>query len=189
MTNFMDGSKDITKYLEDARNGDSEAFNKIYSLVYDELRSIAHQHLYHHRPGETLNTTALVHEAYERLVGNSEIEWQNRNHFFALTSRAMRYVLVDYARARTAQKRGGKSEDIPLDDFQLAGDVRSAELQALDEALQLLSRHNKRLVELVELKFFGGLNYQEIAGIMNLSKRTVRRDWQRARTWIYSAMK
>jgi len=180
---------DITKYLEEARNGDSEAFNQAYSLVYEELRSIAHRHLIHHRKSETLNTTALVHEAYERLVGNSQIEWQNRNHFFALTSRAMRYVLVDYARSRTAKKRGGKSEDLPLDALQLAVDERSAELEALDEALQLLSKHNERLEQLVELKFFGGLSYKEIADIMDLSKRTVRRDWQRARTWIYSAMR
>lgn len=185
----MNPSVNITKYLAEARNGDTEAFNKVYSLVYDELRSIAHRHLFYNRQGETLNTTALVHEAYERLVGNSQIEWQDRNHFFALTSRAMRYVLVDYARSRTAQKRGGKSNDLPLDAIQLAVDERSAELQALDEALQLLSQHNKRLEKIVELKFFGGLNYQEIGGILDLSKRTVRRDWQRARTWIYSAMK
>lgn len=185
----MNPSVDITKYLEEARNGDSEAFNKVYSLVYDELRAIAHRHLYRHRPGETMNTTALVHETYERLVGNSQIEWQDRNHFFALTSRAMRFVLVDYARSRSAKKRGGKNSDLPLDAIQLVVDQRSEELEALDEALELLSQHNKRLEKLVELKFFGGLNYQEIAGIMELSTRTVRRDWQRARTWIYSAIK
>lgn len=185
----MNPSVEITKYLAEARNGDADAFNRVYSLVYDELRAIAHRHLYGHRPGKTLNTTALVHEAYERLVGNSQIEWQDRNHFFALTSRAMRFVLVDYARSRSAQKRGGKSEDIPLDTIQLAVDERSAELEALDEALQLLAKHNERLEKLVELKFFGGLNYQEIAGIMGLSERTVRRDWKRARTWIYSAMR
>lgn len=189
MNDFMNASADITKYLKEARKGDSDAFNRVYSVVYDELRAIAHRHLYHHRPGETLNTTALVHEAYERLVGNSQIEWQDRNHFFALTSRAMRFVLVDYARSRTAKKRGGKAEDIPLDAVQLAIDHRSEELEALDEALQLLAQHDERLEKLVELKFFGGLNYQEIAGIMDLSKRTVRRDWQRARTWIYSAMR
>lgn len=185
----MKPSVDITKYLAEARKGNLEAFNKVYSLVYDELREIAHRHLHHHRSGETLNTTALVHETYERLVGKSQIEWQDRSHFFALTSRAMRFVLIDYARSRTAQKRGGKSEDIPLDAVQLAVDKRSAELEALDEALQLLAKHNERLEKLVELKFFGGLNYQEIAGIMNLSQRTVRRDWQRARTWIYSVMR
>ncbi|WP_234572404.1 ECF-type sigma factor [Rhodohalobacter sp. 614A] len=185
----MNTSIDITGYLEEARKGDAEAFNRVYSLVYDELRSIAHRHLFQHQRGETLNTTALVHEAYERLIGNSKIEWQDRNHFFSLTSRAMRFILVDYARARTAEKRGGKSEDLPLDAIQLAADERSEELEALDEALKLLSKHDERLEQLVELKFFGGLNYEEIAAIMNLSKRTVRRDWQRARTWIYSAMR
>lgn len=185
----METPINITQYLEEARKGNSEAFNRVYSLVYEELRSIARRHLFHHRRSETLNTTALVHEAYERLVGNSQIEWQDRNHFFALTSTAMRYILVDYARSRTAKKRGGKSEDLPLDALQLAVDERSAELEALDSALKLLSKHNERLEQLVELKFFGGLSYEEIADIMDLSKRTVRRDWQRARTWIYSAMK
>lgn len=185
----MDASVDITKYLEKARKGDSEAFNRVYSLVYDELRSIAHRQLFNQRRGESLNTTALVHETYERLIGNSQIEWQDRNHFFALTSKAMRYVLVDYARSRTAKKRGGKFDHLSLDTIQLAVDKRSAELESLDEALQLLSKYDKRLEKIVELKFFGGLNYQEIAGILNISQRTVRRDWQSARTWIYSAMK
>lgn len=185
----MGTSIELTKYLEEARRGDAEAFNRVYSLVYDELRSIAHRHLFEFRQGETLNTTALVHETYERLVGNSQIEWQDRNHFFALTSRAMRFVLVDYARSQSAKKRGGNQESLPLDALQLAVDQRSAELEALDEALKLLEKHNERLVKLVELKYFGGFDYKEIAGIMELSKRTVRRDWQRARTWIYSAMK
>lgn len=184
----MDASVDITKYLEDARKGDSEAFNRVYSLVYDELRSIAHKHLLYNRQGETLNTTALVHKTYERLIGNSQIKWQDRNHFFALTSKAMRYVLIDYARARSAQKRGVKFDHFSLDSFQLAVDERSHELEALDEALQLLSKYNERLEKIVELKFFGGLNYKEIAEILDLSKRTVRRDWQRARTWIYYTM-
>lgn len=185
----MNAPVDITKYLAEARNGDPEAFNRVYSLVYDELRSIAHRHLLHNRYVQTLNTTALVHEAYERLVGNSQIEWQDRNHFFALTSRAMRFILVDYARAQTAKKRGGEAQELSLDAFQLAVNERSAELEALDEALELLAQHNERLEKLVELKFFGGLTYEEIAKIMDLSQRTVRRDWQRARTWIYSAMK
>jgi RNA polymerase sigma factor (TIGR02999 family) len=190
MTISMNASIDITKYLEEVRKGDSEAFNKVYSLVYDELRSIAHQHLFfNNRQGATLNTTALVHETYERLLGNSQIDWQDRNHFFSLTSKAMRYVLADYARSRTAQKRGGKFDPLSLDAFQLAVDESSEELESLDEALQLLSQHNERLEKIVELKFFGGLNYNEIAGILNMSKRTVRRDWQRARAWMYYAMK
>lgn len=185
----MDEPHYITRYLEDARKGDEEALNEVFGLVYNELRSIAHRHLMVNRQSETLNTTALVHEAYERLVGGEEIDWQDRNHFFALSSRAMRHILVDYARSRTAQKRGGKKQDLPLDAVQLAIEQRSAELEALDEALKQLSQHNERLEQLVELKFFGGFNYQEIAGIMGLSKRTVRRDWQRARTWIFSAMR
>lgn len=185
----MDETHHITKYLEDARNGDPEAFNEVFGLVYNELRSIAHRHLLINRQGETLNTTALVHEAYERLVGSTQINWQDRNHFFALTSRAMRNIIIDYARSQNAQKRGGSKENLPLDAVPLAFEQKSAELIALDEALQQLSKHNERLEQLVELKFFGGFNYQEIAGIMGLSKRTVRRDWQRARTWIFSAMK
>ncbi|REL24228.1 sigma-70 family RNA polymerase sigma factor [Rhodohalobacter sp. SW132] len=184
----MDRSVEITKYLSDARKGDSEAFNLVYSQLYDELRSIAHRQLFHQPRGETLNTTALVHEAYERLVGNSQIDWQDRNHFYALTSRAMRYILVDYARRCSAKKRGGDKQKVSLDAVQLAIEERSAELEALDEALSQLSSHNKQLEQLVELKFFGGLTYKEIAGIMDRSERSLRRDWQRARTWIYSAM-
>ncbi len=182
-------SIDITQYLADARKGDTDAFNRVYEMVYDELRNIAHRQLYRHRQSDTLNTTALVHEAYERLVGNSQIEWQDRNHFYALTSRAMRYILVDYARSRNAKKRGGNKLNVPLDAVQLAIEERSAELEALDEALKQLSSHNKQLEQLVELKFFGGLTYKEIAAIMDRSERSLRRDWQRARTWIYSAMK
>lgn len=185
----MEESRPITNYLEDARKGDSEALNVVFGLVYDELRSIAHRHLMVNRRGETLNTTALVHETYERLVGNVQIDWQDRNHFFALSSRAMRNIIIDYARAQSAKKRGGGKQDLPLDAVPLALEEKSAELIALDEALEKLSQHNERLEQLVELKFFGGFNYQEIAGIMGISKRTARRDWQRARTWIFSAMR
>jgi RNA polymerase sigma factor (TIGR02999 family) len=183
----MNASVETTKYLKEGRNGGSEAFNKVYILLYDELHSIAHRHLFFQkRQGVTLNTTALVHETYERLIGNSQIDLKDRNHFFALTSKAMRYVLADYARSGTAQKRGGKADPISLDSFQLAVDECSEELETLNEALQLLSQHNERLEKIVELKFFGGLNYSEIAGLLNLSQRTVRRDWQRARAWIYN---
>lgn len=178
----------IPNYLSEARRGDSEAFNRMYSLVYDELCSIAHRHLFLHQQGETLNTTALVHEAYERLLRNSQIHWRDQNHFYALTSRAMQYVLLDYTRTRTAIKRGGRAEDLPLDAVQLVCNERSPELEALDEALQELSEYDERLGRLVELKFFGGLSYKEIAGILGVSKRTVRRDWVRARNWIHSAM-
>lgn len=184
----MEKVQDITTYLEAARNGDQEAFNIVYSSVYDELRSIARAQLMNFRGSDTLNTTAIVHEAYERLVGKSKLDLKSRKHFLALTSKAMRHFLVDYARSCTAKKRGGSEPKLPLDALQLAVEQRSAELEALDEALKHLSAYNKKLVELVELKFFGGFTYEEIAEINGCSERTVRRDWERARTWIYTAM-
>lgn len=184
----MNDKMDITNFLAEAREGNPDAFNKVYRYVYDELRSIAHRQLIYFRTGETLHTTALIHEAYERLAGKEEIDWQDRNHFFAVTSRAMRHILVDYARSQSAIKRGGGGKKIPLDAIQLAVEEDPVDLAALDDALQQLSSYNKQFEQLVELKFFGGLSFEEIANIMDCSERTVRRDWQRARTWIYSAM-
>jgi RNA polymerase sigma factor (TIGR02999 family) len=135
-----------------------------------------------------MNTTSLVHEVYEKLIGTDDIEWQDRTHFFSVASKAMRFVLIDYARAQSSQKRGGRQQDLSLDAVQLAAVERSNELLALDEALELLSDHDPRLGKLVELKFFGGLTYKDISTITGFSERTLKRDWERARTWIYSVM-
>jgi RNA polymerase sigma factor (TIGR02999 family) len=184
----MTASPDTTQLLLDARAGDRAAFDRLFAHVYDELRRIAHQRLLRYRPGETLDTTALVHEAYLKLVDQSRSEWRDRSHFFALASRAMRFVLVDYARARTAQKRGGRRRDMPLDAVQVAADDRAADLLALTDALDRLSGVHPRLGEIVECRFFGGLTFDEIAEVTGMSVPTVRRDWTRARAWLHRWM-
>ncbi|CAN5393445.1 ECF-type sigma factor [soil metagenome] len=185
----MDVQNDITTCLSKARNGNQQAFNLVFEHVYGTLRQMAHRILAYKRYNDTLNTTALVHEAYEKLVGNQEIDWEDRSHFFSVAAKAMRFILIDYARAQTSQKRGGRDQILPLDALQLAVVERSSELMALDEALDLLMKNNSRLGNLVELKFFGGLTYKEIATLTGYSERTLKRDWERARTWIYSVMK
>jgi RNA polymerase sigma factor (TIGR02999 family) len=184
----MTAQPDTTQLLLHARAGDRDAFDRLYSHVYDELRRVAHQRLRAHRPGETLNTTALVHEAYLRLVDQSRAEWRDRAHFLALASRAMRFIVVDHARARGAQKRGGYSADVPLHAVQVAAEERAADLLALDDALEQLASTSERLGRVVEYRVFGGLTFEEIAEVTGLSVPTVRRDWTRARVWLYRSM-
>lgn len=185
----MQKTDEITQSLIDARNGDEKAMNHVFEKVYDSLRNIARNHLDRNRLNETMNTTALVHEAYERLVGNSGINVKDRTHFFCIASRAMRFVLVDYARSKSAGKRGGMQKDSVLDEMTIRIDERSAELLDLDEALKRLSDYDANLARIVELRFFGGLTYEEIADMESRSVRSIKRDWQRARTWIYWVMK
>jgi RNA polymerase sigma factor (TIGR02999 family) len=157
----------------------------LFPLAYEELRRIAHQRLRSTAHGQTLNTTALVHEAYLRLAERTGPSVVDRAHFCALASRAMRFVLVDYARTRTAQKRGGSETHVSLDDVQIAADERAFDLLMLDETLDQLKAHDERLAQLVEYRFFGGLSYEEIAEVTGLSVPTVKRDWRRARSWLY----
>ena len=178
----------ITQLLHQVSQGDADAQDQLYPAIYDELRRIAHDRLLRNRPGETLNTTALVHEAYLRLVDQTQAEWNDRSHFFATASRAMRFILIDYARKRTAQKRGGPREDVPLSAVQIAADERSADLLTLNDALDQLTTYSERLARLVEYRFFGGLTYDEIADVTGRSVPTVKRDWKRARAWLYRAM-
>jgi len=185
----MTSQPDTTQLLLEARGGDRAAFDRLYSHVYDALREVAHRRLLQYRPGETLDTTALVHEVYLRLVDQSRAGWQDRAHFFALTSRAMRFVVVDYARARTAAKRGGREADLPLDTVQVAADDRAEDVLALAEALEQLAGVSPRLGELVEYRYFGGLSFEEIADVTGRSVRTVKRDWTRARAWLYRSMR
>lgn len=179
---------DITQLLQEASSGDHEAAGHLYGQVYDELRQIAHYRLSKHRPGATLNTTALVHEAYLRLIDHDAVEWQDRAHFFAASSRAMRFIIIDYARKWSAQKRGGHLDKVPLSDIQLGTEERVDDLLTLNDALEKLAAVSERQSQLVEYRFFGGLTYQEIAEVTGRSVPTVKRDWQRARTWLYHAM-
>ena len=186
---MSDSQQPITALLKEAQAGERDAFEEVMPHVYDELRRIAHQRLMKHRPSQTLNTTALVHEAYLRLVDQTQADWQDRAHFFAVASRSMRFIIIDYVRARTAEKRGGAQDDVPLDDVQVAiADERAADLLTLNDALEQLSEVNERLSQLVEYRFFGGLTYKEIAEVTGRSVPTVKRDWTRARTWLYSAL-
>lgn len=180
----MNAPADLARLLPASRGGEHEAFDLLFAQLYDELRRIAHQRLRRYRPGETFGTTALVHEAYLRLVGQTRLEWSDRAHFFALASRVMRSVLVNYAEAQSALKRGGGVPDIPLDAVQVAVEDQSTDLLALHEALEELGRVSPRLGRLVECRFFGGMSYEEIAEVTGLSVPTVKRDWARAKAWL-----
>lgn len=181
-------SPEITRLLQEVRGGNRSAFDEIFPFVYDELARMAHGRLQQFRPGQTLNTTALIHEAYLKLINQEPVDWHDRAHFFALASRVMRSVLIDYARKRSAQKRGGEYDEVPLDSLQIAADRRAADLITLNDALDALVTRSERQARLVEYRFFGGLTFEEIADVMGLSVSTVKRDWRRARTWLYNMM-
>ncbi len=162
------------------------SFDELFARVYDELHRIASKQLAK-RGGGTVTTTALVHEAYLKLAQGREAEWQDRGHFFALAARAMRFVLVDRARARIASKRGG-AQPVTLDDAVIASDGRPDELVAIHEALEKLSEVSPRLVQVVHLRFFAGLSHEEVAELTGASVPTVKRDWARARVWLHRFM-
>lgn len=175
----------LTGLLIEWRQGDEAALDKLTPLVYDELRRIAHRYVQRERDGHTLQTTALVNEAYLRLAGQQKIEWQSRAHFFAVTAQVMRHVLIDHARRRHYAKRGGDLQQIPLDDAAMMSQHRAAELVALDEALNELAKLDPRKSRVVELRYFGGLSLEETSEVLEVSLMTVRRDWRAAKAWLY----
>lgn len=179
---------DITQLLIAAREGDREALDRLLPLIYSELRLAAHRQIRRRRRGQTLDTTALVHEAYLKLVDHGAAEWRDRGHFLAVASTAMRQILVDSARRRTAQKRGGHDAPETFNETRVGVEDRAVEVLALDEALNSLAALNERLARLVELRFFGGLTVEETAQVMNLGERTVKRDWRKARAFLYQAL-
>jgi RNA polymerase sigma factor (TIGR02999 family) len=179
---------EITRLLASLREGDRQALNQLFPLVYAELRTAARRQLRARRAGDTLSTTALVHEAYLKFVGGARHEWADRGHFFAVAARAMRRVVVDHARARSAQKRGGPAVALTLDDACLGVGGRADELLALDEALTQLEAINERPARVVELRFFGGLSVDETADALDLSPRTVKREWRFARAFLFDAL-
>ena len=181
----MGPSVDTTALLRDARAGRRVASDALFERVYDELRWLAHARLRALHPGATLDTTGLVHEAYLRLVDPGRVAPVDRAHFVALAARAMRYVVLDRARAR--QKRDGQG--VPLDEAEVVADERAADVLALDEAVERLRARAPRLAEVVEYRFFAGLTYDEIAETTGRSVATVERDWVRARAWLYRAMR
>lgn len=180
----MASQQEITQLLVDLREGDEEALDQLMPLVYEELQQMAHYHLQRERVDHTLNTTALVHEAYLKLVDQRRVQWQNRGHFFALASMAMRRILVNYARKRGRQKRGGDAIKLSLDDVFVMSDERADEIVALDEALDNLSGINERAARVVECRFFGGLTIEETGVALDVSPMTVKRDWRLAKTWL-----
>ncbi len=185
----MRASTGITTYLHAASAGEPAALGEVFDLVYDELHALARRQLRANRSGLTLDTTALVHEAFERLSSSRNIAWVDRGHFYAVAARAMRFIAVDHARRNAAAKRGGAPARVTLDRVQIGADDRSSDLLALDEALRRLTAKDRRLADLVELKFFGGLTVEEIAQVKGTSERTIKRDWQRARLWLFAEMR
>jgi RNA polymerase sigma factor (TIGR02999 family) len=186
----LSGSADISRLLKAWGTGDQTALDYLTPLVYDELRRMARRYMRRERAGNTLQTTALVHEAYLRLVDAKNVEFKDSVHFFALSAGMMRRILVDSARARASAKRGGRveqaahSEAVNLDDIADNVSQKSAELLALDEALQDLSRLDPRKARVIELRFFGGLSVDETAEVLNISPQSVMRDWKLARAWL-----
>jgi RNA polymerase sigma-70 factor, ECF subfamily len=179
---------EVTQLLLEWRRGDRSALDRLTPLVYDELRRLAHKYMSRESPGHTLQTTALVGEAYLRLVDQQNVEWQNRAHFFAVSARVMRHIIVDYARQNRAAKRGGAAHKVTLDEGAVVSKGRASELVALDEALQSLAGLYPRRSQVVELRYFGGLNNQESAEVLGISEATVERDWRFARAWLYRAL-
>ncbi|MCG8421565.1 MAG: sigma-70 family RNA polymerase sigma factor [Proteobacteria bacterium] len=180
---------EITQLLAEVRQGEPGAVDQLFSAIYQELRVLARRQLHRRRPGQTMDTHALVHEAYLKLVGQLASEWNDRAHFLAVAAVAMRHILVDDARRRASQKRGANAPVVTLDHSKQGGvSVDTAELIALDQALTALSAANERLGKLVELRFFGGLTIQEAATILDISERTAKREWRKARAFLYRAL-
>ena len=178
----------VTELLVQWSHGNDAALAELTPLVYEELRRVAHHHLSGQRSDHTLQTTALVNEAYLRLADQTNPQWQNRAHFFAVAARAMRQILVSYARTQQAQKRGGGAFKVDLEEAALVSPQESREIVDLHEALEQLSVLDSRKAQIVELKYFGGLNYDEIAEVLKISRITVRRDWEFAKVWLYTEL-
>jgi RNA polymerase sigma factor (TIGR02999 family) len=177
--------EEITHLLLAWGSGDQLALEKLMPLVYEELRRLARHYMKHQPAGHTLQTTALVNEAYLRLIDSSRVQWASRAHFFAISAQLMRRILVDFARARTNQKRGGGARQLSLDQALEVSAERGPDLIALDDALTTLATMNPRQCQIVELRYFGGLSEEETAEALKVSERTVRRDWSLARAWLY----
>jgi len=184
-------ANDLTGLLIEWARGDKAALDQLTPLVYDEIRRIAHRYVQHEREGQTLQTTALVHEAYLRLAGSQNVDWQNRAHFFAVTAQVMRHILIDHARRRQYVKHGGEAQRVSFDavrEATMMSQPRAAELLALDEALTELAKIDPRKSRVVELRYFGGLSLEETADVLEISAMTVRRDWRAAKAWLYKAV-
>jgi RNA polymerase sigma factor (TIGR02999 family) len=178
---------DVTLLLRQWSDGNQQALSDLLPIIYDELRRVAHQYLHREHAEQTLQTTALVHEAYLKLIDQRSVNWQNRAHFFAIAAQAMRRILIDNARKRSAAKREG--EKVSLDDVAIISSDKADHLLALDEALRKLEDIDPQQSKIIELRYFGGLTIEETGEAMNLSPATVKREWAMARAWLYQALK
>ena len=177
-------SPNVTELLVAWNHGDDEALQSLLPLIYDELRRLARNYMHREAPNHTLQTTALVHEAYIRLVKQKDANWQNRTHFFAASAQSMRHILVDMARGRNRQRRGGGNPHLSLDDVAVFSPERASEIVALDDALTALAKLDERKTRIVELRFFAGLSTRETAEVLKVSEATVEREWKRAKAWL-----
>jgi len=180
----MTSSHEVTRLLVAWGKGDQAAHHQLMPLVYDELRRLAHGYMKRERSGHTLQTSALVHEAFLKLVDQKDARWQNRAHFFAIAAQLMRRILVDYARNRRYKKRGGDARRVELDEPMIVSRERAADVIALDDALKHLAEFDDRKSQIVVLRFFGGLSIDETAAILDVSSATVMRDWTLAKAWL-----
>lgn len=179
----------VTQLLLEWSAGNEQVLEEMLPLIYDELRRLAHHFLYRERPGHTLQTTALVHEAYLKLIDQKDARWQNRAHFFAIAAQAMRRILMDSARRHVAEKRGGGGEKLSLAEVASISPEPNTNLLALDEALHALAEIDPQQSHIIELRYFGGLTIEETAEVMKLSPATIKREWAMARAWLHQALK
>jgi RNA polymerase sigma-70 factor, ECF subfamily len=182
-------SADVTSLLKQLAHGDQEAADELIPVIYQELHRLAVGHLRHEPPNHTLQPTALVHEAYIKLVAQRNVDWQSRSHFFAVASKLMRRILVDYARRQLRAKRGGKPTKLSLDEILLVSPDRPDKMLALDQCLTRLEKLDDRQSRIVELRYFGGLTVEEAAEVLGVSTTTVRREWTSAKAWLYGELK
>ena len=176
--------QEVTQLLVDWGNGNQAALDRLMPIVYTEPRQLAHRYMRRERPGHTMQTTALIHEAYLRLVDQNQVRWQHQAHFFGIAARLMRQILIEHARSRTRAKRGGGVGTISLDEAAIVSQARATELLALDDALERLATMDPRKSQVVELRFFGGLSVEEAAQVLNIAPNTVLRDWRMAKAWL-----
>lgn len=181
-------TEEITQLLMNWSQGDEAALDQLVPLVYPELRRMAKRHMAREGPEHTLQTSALINEAYLKLVDQQDVQWQNRAHFFAVAAQVMRHILIDHARRHAYDKRGAGAQHVPLDEAAIVQEERAAQLVALDEALNALAALDPRKAQIIELRFFGGLNGEETAEVMKISPATVQREWQAAKAWLHHMM-
>jgi RNA polymerase sigma-70 factor, ECF subfamily len=189
VSSSSDPTSTISRLLESVRNGDAAAAAALTPMLYNELHRLAMHHMRNERPGHTLQATALVNEAYLKLIDNREANWQNRAHFLAIASQAMRRVLIDHARSKRRVKRGGLQQKVALEDVVIAAEEQTYDLIALDEALDRLAKVDARQSRIVELRFFGGLSVEQTAEVLSISPKTVKRDWAVARAWLHRELR